>query len=133
MSDNVNDKFQFDFPKDVHSCFFKHRYKGVVASRKVVDRHIPTASLQCLSTGTWGEYEVFLRPCSLVLHKLRHAAKMRVLELVELSHHKNVVSFYGLTELPNGRCLVCNFCKEHAMNHVIERFDHVNQSLRLGA
>ncbi|OWA54996.1 putative Receptor-type guanylate cyclase gcy-19 [Hypsibius exemplaris] len=86
------------------------RYKGVVASRKVVDRHIPTASLQCLSTGTWGEHEVFLRPCSLVLHKLKHAAKMRVLELVEISHHKNVVTFYGLTEMPNGRCLVCNFC-----------------------
>jgi hypothetical protein len=89
------------------------RYKGVVASRKVLDRYIPTASLQCLSTGTWGEHEVFLRPCSLVLHKLKHAAKMRVLQLVEITRsHKNVVAFYGLTELPNGRCLVCNFCKK---------------------
>ena len=86
------------------------RYKGVVASRRVVDRYIPLASLQCITTGTWGEHEVFLRPCSLVIHRLNHRARMKVLELVEISQHKNIVMFYGLTELPAGRCLVCNFC-----------------------
>lgn len=87
----------------------------MVASRRVVDRYIPLASLQCITTGTWGEHEVFLRPCSLVIHRLNHRARMKVLELVEISQHKNVVMFYGLTELPAGRCLVCNFCKSSSL------------------
>jgi len=46
------------------------RYKGVTASRRMVDYHIPKSHLHTLYFGRWNAYQVMLRPCSLNIHRM---------------------------------------------------------------
>lgn len=51
------------------------RYKGVKASRRIVDYHIPKSHVHTLYFGRWKAYQVMLRPCSLNIHRMNRKMK----------------------------------------------------------
>lgn len=51
------------------------RFKGVVASRRVVDYHTPKAYVHTMYFGRWKAYQVMLRPCSLNIHRMSQTMK----------------------------------------------------------
>ncbi|OQV13963.1 putative serine/threonine-protein kinase [Hypsibius exemplaris] len=86
------------------------RYKGVTASRRMVDYHIPKSQVHTLYFGRWGAYQVMLRPCSLNIHRMDRKMKKAIIEMIDFSQHNHVATLYGISEVRNGRYFVSDFC-----------------------
>ncbi|XP_055336438.1 uncharacterized protein LOC129586934 isoform X2 [Paramacrobiotus metropolitanus] len=95
------------------------RFKGVVASRRVVDYYTPKSYVHTMYFGRWKAYQVMLRPCSMNIHRLSQAVKRKLVEIMELSGHQRIATFYGLTEVKNGRYFVSNFCPYGDLRSII--------------
>ena len=51
------------------------RFKGVIASRRVVDYHTPKSYVHTMYFGRYKAYQVMLRPCSLNIHRMNQKIK----------------------------------------------------------
>ncbi|GAU94322.1 hypothetical protein RvY_06116-2 [Ramazzottius varieornatus] len=75
------------------------RFKGVIASRRVVDYHTPKSYVHTMYFGRYKAYQVMLRPCSLNIHRMNQKIKRALVEMMDHSQHPHVSTFYGISEV----------------------------------